>query len=111
VAQGAIGLEIRAEDARMAALVAPLSHPPTATCIAAERAFLAGLDGSCRTPIAALALLETDGRLYFRGQILTPDGAQSHETERRGAADDAPTLGADAAAELRARGGADFFVA
>ena len=111
VAQGAIGLEIRADDARIATLVEPLGHAPTAICVAAERAFLAGLDGSCRTPIAALALLEADGRLWLRGQILTPDGARSHETERRGAPADAQALGADAAAELRRVGGPDFFAA
>ena len=108
VAQGAIGIEVRAGDARMLGFVAPLAHEPTAICVAAERAFLAGLDGSCRTPIAALALLE-GGRIHLRGQILTPDGARSHETERRGAAADAAALGAAAAAELRAVGGPDFF--
>jgi hydroxymethylbilane synthase len=109
VAQGAIGLEIRADDSRMATLLAPLAHAETAICVIAERAFLAGLDGSCRTPIAALATLGPDGGLWLRGQILTPDGACSHETERRGAAVDAEAIGADAAAELRARGGPDFF--
>lgn len=109
VAQGAIGLEIRTGDARTAGLIAPLAHRATTICVEAERAFLAGLDGSCRTPIAALATLDVNDRLRLRGQILTPDGVRSLETGRDGAAADAGALGADAAAELRSRGGPDFF--
>jgi len=109
VAQGAIGLEIRIGDARMAGLIAPLAHRATTICVAAERAFLAGLDGSCRTPIAALATLDANDRLRLRGQILTPDGGRSLEAERDGAGADAAALGSDAAAELRSRGGPDFF--
>lgn len=109
VAQGAIGIEVREDDARTRQLVAPLAHAATAICVAAERAFLAGLDGSCRTPIAALATLEADGGLRLRGQILTPDGARSLEAERRGAPAEAEALGADAAAELRGRAGPGFF--
>jgi hydroxymethylbilane synthase len=109
VAQGAIGIELRARDDRMAARVAPLAHEPTMTCVTAERAFLAGLDGSCRTPIAGLATLEGSGRLRLRGQILTPDGRLALDVERHGRAADAAAMGADAAAELRARGGPDFF--
>jgi hydroxymethylbilane synthase len=107
VAQGAIGVEIRADDQRVRALLAPLHHQPTAVCIAAERALLAGLDGSCRTPIAGLATLEA-GSLHLRGMILTPDGSCCHETERKGPASEAQAMGADAAAELLGRVGPDF---
>ena len=110
VAQGAIGIEQRADDAAVSALLAPLNDGPTALRLAAERAFLAGLDGSCRTPIGGLAELHGD-RLRFRGEILRPDGSQRHATEREGPAADAARLGADAAAELRARGGPGFFKA
>ena len=110
VAQGAIGIEQRADDAAVSALLAPLNDGPTALRLAAERAFLAGLDGSCRTPIGGLAELHGD-RLRFRGEILRPDGSQRHATEREGPAADAARLGADAAAELRARGGPGFFEA
>jgi len=107
VAQGAIGIEIRAED-RIAELLAPLDHPPTALATAAERAFLARLDGSCRTPIAGLAEPAGRDELLFRGMILTPDGRQVVETRRSGSLGDAVRLAEDAADELLARAGPDF---
>jgi hydroxymethylbilane synthase len=108
VAQGAIGIEIRAADDATARLLAPLDHAPTAVCVTAERAFLARLEGSCRTPIAGLA--EIDGeRLRFRGEILTPDGRIHHSTECSGGTAEAAALGDDAARELLARAGPDFF--
>jgi hydroxymethylbilane synthase len=108
VAQGAIGLEIRADDEETAHLLAPLNHEETALCVTAERAFLTRLEGSCRTPIAGLAELDA-GRLRFRGIILTPDGRTCHETERDGSPASAARLGDEAARELLARAGADFF--
>ena len=108
VAQGAIGVETREGDERIGALLAPLNDPDTALCVTAERAFLEQLDGSCRTPIGGLAELK-DGRLRFRGQILTPDGKQSHETERNGTPADAVAMGVDAATELLKAAGPDFF--
>ncbi|MFQ5626267.1 MAG: hydroxymethylbilane synthase, partial [Methyloligellaceae bacterium] len=104
VAQGAICIETRADDARLRDLLSALHHEETGTCVGAERAFLAELDGSCRTPIAGLA--ELDGaRLRFRGQILTPDGSVSHEIGREGSSSDGAAMGADAARELLMRGG------
>ncbi|MGM0585959.1 MAG: hydroxymethylbilane synthase [Pseudomonadota bacterium] len=108
VAQGAIGIEQREGDETVSALLAPLDDPDTRTRLAAERAFLAGLDGSCRTPIGGLAELSGD-RLRLRGEIIRPDGSERHATEREGPASDAAAMGADAAAELRARGGEGFF--
>jgi hydroxymethylbilane synthase len=108
IAQGAIGIETRSDDAAAAELIAPINHQATALCITAERAFLARLDGSCRTPIAGLAVLD-GGRLAFRGMILTPDGARCHETRRKGRPEAAITMAEDAAAELLALGGPDFF--
>lgn len=108
-AQGAIGIEARADDALMAQLLRPLNHPPTEYCVSAERAFLAALDGSCRTPIAALAEILPGGRLRLRGQLVRPDGSQLLETVREGALAGAAQMGFDAGMELRARGGADFF--
>jgi hydroxymethylbilane synthase len=109
VAQGAIGIEHRADDARMEALLAPLNHPDSNLRLVAERAFLAGLDGSCRTPIGGLAVLLDGGRLRLSGEILRPDGAVRHATVREGLAADAAAMGADAAEELRLRGGPGFF--
>ncbi|NJM35791.1 MAG: hydroxymethylbilane synthase [Rhodomicrobium sp.] len=99
IAQGAIGIETRIGDERMAAYLAPLHHAETGIGVEAERAFLAELDGSCRTPIAGLALVDGD-RLHFKGQILLPDGSRSYEAERTGAVADAAALGIDAACEL-----------
>lgn len=108
VAQGAIGIEVRLGDEGVAALLAPIHDAATATRLAAERAFLAGLDGSCRTPIAGLAEIDGD-RLRFRGEIVRPDGSESLTTAREGALSEAAAMGADAATELRGRGGGDFF--
>ena len=110
VAQGAIGIELREDDAQTAMLLSPIHHRETEVRLNAERAFLAGLDGSCRTPIAGLA--ELDGaKLHFRGEIIRPDGSECLTTQRSGSHDDAAEMGRDAAAELRARGGSGFFQA
>jgi hydroxymethylbilane synthase len=73
VAQGAIGIERRIADMRAAAMLEAIHHGPTGQRLAAERAFLAGLDGSCETPIAGLAELD-GGTLRLRGEILRPTG-------------------------------------
>jgi hydroxymethylbilane synthase len=109
VAQGAIGIEIRADDTRVAELLAPLDHAATHVAVVAERAFLARLDGSCRTPIAAQAVLDGSGGLSFRGEILTPDGRERHATARAGRVAEAARLGDDAGRELLGRAGSAFF--
>ena len=110
VAQGAIGIEIRSADTATAALIAPLNDPNTATCVMTERAFLARLDGSCRTPIAGLATLE-GSQLAFRGMILAIDGSAHHATSRRGAPGDALHMGHNAAEQLLAEAGPNFLAA
>ncbi len=109
VGQGIIAIEARADDDATRTLLAPLNHAESAAALAAERAFLAVLDGSCRTPIAGHATI-ADGRVRFRGLIAKPDGSELFETAREGAAADAVRLAEDAARELKQRGGADFFV-
>lgn len=74
-AQGAIGIEIRKDDARVRDAVEPLNHHQTLLAITAERAFLRALDGSCRTPIAALAEINGDA-LSFRGEVIATDGSK-----------------------------------
>jgi hydroxymethylbilane synthase len=108
VGQGVIALETRRNDDRTRAHLARIDDAAAATALAAERAFLAVLDGSCRTPIAGHARLAGDA-LHLRGLIVTPDGRESFETERRGSGRDAVALGADAGRELRDRAGPDFF--
>ena len=110
VGQGVIAIAARADDAKTCALLAAVDDRDTATALAAERAFLAVLDGSCRTPIAGHATIAA-GRLAFRGLIAKPDGSETFETARAGAVADAAALGADAGRELRSRAGADFFAA
>ena len=109
VAQGAIGIECRSDDSRTRTFLAVLNHGESAERINAERALLAALDGSCRTPIAALAEIAADGRMRLRALIARPDGTTIHRTERLGAASDGNKMGQDAGEELRLKGGADFF--
>jgi len=108
VAQGAIGVERRKDDMRAAEMLAAVHDGPTGLRLAAERAYLAGLDGSCETPIAGLAELD-GGRLRLRGEILRPDGSEALAGEREGAAGDGARMGRDLAAELLDRAGAGFF--
>ena len=108
VAQGAIGVERRAGDDEAAHLLAKLHHTETGLRVAAERACLAVLDGSCRTPIAALAEIAGE-RMRLRTMILTPDGKEIHEAGREGLAADAALMGEDAGAELKGRAGPNFF--
>jgi hydroxymethylbilane synthase len=108
VGQGIIALEARADDARTRALLDRINAFDDAIALAAERAFLLVLDGSCRTPIAGHATVQA-GRLAFRGLIAKPDGSAAFECTRVGAVADAVELGADAGRELKRRAGADFF--
>jgi len=107
VGQGAIGIEIRADDARASAVAARIDDRDTATALAAERAFLAVLDGSCRTPLAGHARVAGES-VTFRGMIAKPDGSAAIEVVRKGPRQQAAELGADAARELKATAGPDF---
>ncbi|MDX6749511.1 hydroxymethylbilane synthase [Geminicoccaceae bacterium 1502E] len=101
-AQGAIGIEHRADDADVAERLAAISHAPTFARVTTERAFLRVLDGSCRTPIAALATFEGE-RLRLRGLVAKPDGSRVEQVESWGAAGEAQELGERAGADVRAR--------
>lgn len=81
-AQGAIGIEIREKDIEAQSAIAPLNHHDTDIAITAERAFLRALDGSCRTPIAALAEMEARG-LNFRGEVIAKDGSMRFSRSER----------------------------
>jgi hydroxymethylbilane synthase len=110
VGQGALGVEIRAGDQRSRELLAPIDHGPTSIAVAAERACLAVLDGSCHTPIAALAEL-AGGRLRLRALIAMPDGSRLHRAEREGPAGDAAALGRAVGEALKSRAEPAFFAA
>jgi len=104
VGQGALALECRAADEALRQLLAPLHDPRSAACVGAERAMLAALDGSCRTPIAGLA--EADGdRLVVEGLLLKPDGGDEIRAHREGAIADAEALRTELGRTLRDRTG------
>lgn len=106
-AQGAIGLEHRAGDTRTAELVAPLDHGPTSIAIAAERAMLAELDGSCRTPIGAFTELN-ESSCTLHGEILSPDGKQAFNASLSGTPGEARALGAQLGRHLLELAGPAF---
>jgi hydroxymethylbilane synthase len=107
IGQGALAIECRADDEALKERLAALHDAPSAACVFAERAVLAALGGSCRTPIAALAVIE-GGRIALEAALFTPDGSAEIRARRRGAVGEAAALGADLGEELRRRAGADF---
>jgi hydroxymethylbilane synthase len=102
VGQGAIAITARSADARVADALGPISDAETSAALTAERAFLAELEGSCRTPIAGLARYEA-GRLRFKGEVLRLDGSERFEVAAEGAPADAERLGREAGRDLAAR--------
>jgi hydroxymethylbilane synthase len=109
VGQGAVCIECRVDDPRVLGWLANVNHAPTQTCVTAEHALLAVLDGSCRTPIAGHAIFDKDGALYLRGLIAKPDGSALIATDRSGPECDAEVMGREAGEELKRRGGPGFF--
>ncbi|GLK66468.1 hydroxymethylbilane synthase [Hansschlegelia plantiphila] len=108
--QGAIAVIARLGDATTFGALRPLDCPDTAAALMCERAFLAVLDGSCRTPIAGLAQV-SGGTLSFRGMVLSVDGARTIEGAIHGPAADAAALGAEAGREIKSRTPADLLAA
>ena len=108
VAQGAIGIERREDNVEMQTMLSAIADNDTATRLAAERAFLKALDGSCQTPIAGLATLDSD-TLTLRGQILRTDGSDQVSGQISGPVSDGPALGCSLAKELLEKSGGDFF--
>ncbi|HWJ71055.1 MAG TPA: hydroxymethylbilane synthase [Sphingobium sp.] len=95
VAQGAVGIECRADDAGTAALLAAINHRATERCVRAERALLLALGGTCHSPIATLAR-EVGADIHLRAQILREDGSEQVDGEALlpgGALDGAAALG------------------
>lgn len=108
VAQGAIGIERRTNDPRTQAMLSRIHDAATGLRLAAERSFLATLDGSCETPIAGLAVIDGPD-LWLRGEILRPDGSASCAGERRGPVADGASIGNALAEDLLTRAGPGFF--
>jgi hydroxymethylbilane synthase len=107
VGQGALAIECRAGDEALRQRLAPLNDPATAACVAAERAMLAALDGSCRTPIAGLATI-AEGRLGLDALLLAPDGNAERRGQVEGAIEDAVALGTELGERLRRDAGPEF---
>lgn len=103
VGQGAIGIECRIDDAETNRVLAPLNDAATWTCVAAERAFNARLEGGCQVPVAAYAVLDGE-RLILRGMVGEPDGSRLLRDTIEGPAAEAEALGARLAEVLLARG-------
>ena len=106
VGQGALAIECRASDEALRRLLEPLHDPVSAACVGAERAMLAALDGSCRTPIAGLAQI-ADDRLTIEGLLLNADGSNENRGRREGDSRDAVVLGNELGRELRHQAGPD----
>lgn len=109
VGQGAIAITARAGDTRTLLAMQPILHAATAWALAAERAFLDVLDGSCRTPIAGHARIN-GAALTFSGAIYSLDGGQAFEASLSGAADDGARVGSEAGRDIRARAPASMFL-
>ena len=109
IAQGAIGIERRGNDTRMADMLAAIHDTPTGQRLAAERAFLAALDGSCETPIGGLADLD-GGTLRLRGEILRVDGSEVIADDQTAPIEDGVALGREMAAAMLAKAGPDFLI-
>ena len=110
VGQGALAIESRAGEAWLRSLLEPLHDQGSAACVTAERAMLAALDGSCRTPIAGLAEI-VGGRLILEGLLLKPDGSAEVRAKTSGDPAQAEMLGAELGCELRRRAGSGFGLA
>ena len=106
--QGAIGIETRIGDHDVEKMLEAIHHVPTGQALACERAFLAALDGSCRTPIAGYATVLGE-KLSFAGLIISPGGTQWHEVQLDGQAHAAADIGTEAARMVRAKAGPTFF--
>ncbi len=110
IGQGALAIEVRADDTRIRPLLSVVHHPDTATATSAERAFLQRLGGGCQVPIAAHARLRDDG-LYLIGLVANPDASVMVRGSRAGPEEEAAALGAALAEELLARGAAEILAA
>ncbi|MEG2358134.1 hydroxymethylbilane synthase [Acinetobacter sp.] len=110
VGQGALGLECRAGDQAVLNLILPLMHAGTDSCVRAERAFNAYLEGGCQVPIAGYAILQ-DGRIHLEGRVGSPDGAILLQAVQSGAATDAEQLGVALAKDLLSQGAGEILQA
>ena len=107
VGQGALAVECRGADDEVRALLTMLHDPDTAACVTSERAMLAALDGSCRTPIAGLATMDGD-RLTLEALLLSQDGSAERRGQGSGPVADAQGIGTELGEQLRRGAGPEF---
>jgi hydroxymethylbilane synthase len=108
--QGAVGIELRTSDARVAELIAPLHHLTSAACVSAERALNTHLQGGCQVPIACFAEYR-EGQLWLRGLVGRADGSEMLRAEASADDSQAQALGVAVAEELLAQGAAELLAA
>ncbi len=101
--QGALALQVRADDTETAEFIRPLDHAPTRAAVTAERAFLEALGGGCELPVSALGHVEAD-RLLLRGKVSDPTGAHAFAGQEEGPLGDAEALGRTLATRLLSEG-------
>lgn len=111
--QGAVGIELRNNDSRIAEAIACLHHAPTALCVGAERAMNTRLDGGCQVPIAGYAIAHPDhpGQLWLRGLVGKPDGSEILRAEARASEADFEQLGVQVAEDLLQQGAQEILAA
>lgn len=110
VGQGALGLECRADDQEVLALIQPLLHIETDVCVRAERAFNAYLEGGCQVPIAGYATLQ-DGKIHIEGRVGSVDGQTLLRAELNDEIHNAQQLGENLARNLLEQGAGDLLKA
>ncbi len=110
VGQGALAIETRDDEGWVSRAVGVLHDPITAACVAAERAFLAGLGGGCQIPVAALASIEGE-RISITGVVCDPEGETLIRVEATGAIGAAASVGAEAARSAVEKGAAEILAA
>jgi len=108
--QGIIGVTVRADDTELRDLLAGIEDPEAKAVATAERALLARLDGSCRTPIGGYARLLPEGELHLTGLVARADGSFLLKRHLRGGASEAAALGTALGESLLADSPADIFV-
>jgi hydroxymethylbilane synthase len=109
ISQGAISFQCNSDDEKTKKYLEALNHKPTMQAVTCERAFLATLDGNCKTPIAGRAYVADDGKLHFRGLVASCDGTRTFEAERVGSPEEAESMGRDAGMQIRKEAGEEFF--
>ncbi len=110
VSQGTIGVTCRVNDLNVINILSLINHKKTMIRVKCERSMLASLDGTCKTPIGGLAVVQDDGYLFLRGMIAHEDGSEVFKTSHKGHVDDAEQIGFDVGCELRKLAGPKMFI-